>query len=113
MAMMISKDTMSGVVDLLNPGLRGDMAYKGQRVKSAELWVDPVEDSIQLGVVHVLFTRQEILDRSYVKSFRSRVAEAILATSMPNGRQLVVDRRSFLARAARVRKNKPKKVLGA
>jgi hypothetical protein len=109
MAMANSTDSWEAVRALLTPGLCGFRQYAGPRVVDATLWTDYAEDNIKLRVTHLLFTRNEIDDGSYKANFRLRVAEAMLANAPKDGRRVLVERRSFLARAARVRKAKPRK----
>lgn len=108
---LVSGNKLTSTQCLLEPAIREAMAYAGKNVKNASLFVDFSEDDINLRVTHRLFSRSEIDDGSFKLSFRSRVARALQADQMPNGRHLVVERRSFLARAARIRKSKPKKVM--
>lgn len=101
--------SMGAMRDLLLPALRAAKAYAGRNVKEVDLFIDHVEDTLDLAVRHKLFSRQEIEDGSFKLSFRSRVEAAMLSAEVPNGRRLTVERRSFLARGARIRKAKPKK----
>lgn len=96
--------------DLLMPALSSLRTYAAPSVKHVEIGQNFLEDTIELSVIYTLFTRHELEDGSYKLNFKNRIGKMLLSDSMPNGRALVVERRSFLARAARVRKNKPKKI---
>lgn len=94
---------------ILLPALREAQQYAANRVKHLDISANDADNTIDLHVTHTLFNHHELDDGSFKQSFRSRVAAAIGADHMPNGRQLTVERRSFLARAARIRKAKPMK----
>lgn len=96
--------------DLLLPALHGLMKWAGSTVRDVSLEKNFTEDAIDLVVRHRLFTRRDVDDGTYKANFRGRVAKMICADQMPNGRALVVERRSFLARAAKIRKTKPRKI---
>ena len=101
---------LSATSDLLQPAILGMMAYAGPRVKQCAIQANFAEDSIDLVVRHTLFTRDEIQDRAFIANCRGRLEEALLANAPKDGRRITVERRSFLARAARIRKAKPRKV---
>ena len=100
-------------VSLLSPALQEMMEHAGSDVKRMSVQANYADDDLELAVVHRLFSRHELLDNvhTHTGAFRGRVARAILAEEMPNGRRLVIERRAFLARTARVRKSKPKKLV--
>lgn len=107
---MSAKDTLEGACHVLTPALRELVNYAPPSVRLAELQTNYVDGRLDLCVVHRLFEWHELADSNWKLSFRSRAAKALGAENVPNGRQLVVERRSFLARAARVKKAKPRKV---
>ncbi len=109
MAMLAFNRPLGAVRDLIIPGLWSIRAWADPSIKEVDIRTNLAEDTIELAVVHTLFTRNEIDDGSFKQSFRGRLERALLADGVPNGRQLTVERRSFLARAARIRKAKPMK----
>ena len=96
--------------DLLLPGLWGMRSYAGPRVKECDIQINFVEDCLDLVVRHTFFTHHELQDGSFKAKCRSRLEEALLANAPKDGRRITVERRSFLARAAHIRKAKPRKV---
>ena len=96
--------------DLLQPALWDMKGWAGPRVKECDIQTNYAEDCIDLVVRHTLFTREEIQDGSYKANCRLRMEAALLANAPKDGLRATVERRSFLARAAKIRKSKPKKV---
>ena len=109
-ALVQEKFPLSSGRDLLLPALWAVRQRAGPRVKECDIQVNLADDSIDLFVRHTLFTRSELEDGSFKANFRGRTEEALLANAPKTGQRITVERRSFLARAARIRKSKPKKV---
>ncbi len=110
MSQTLPMNVLENVRGVLLPGVFQLVGESG--VRSADIFVDHVEDCLILGVSHRLVTRCEIDDGTWKRVFYPRAAADFGLPRRPSGELLVADRKSLSARAAAAAKGKPRRKPG-
>lgn len=112
MVMATNGGLLSNVRDLLLPGVYMAAAHGhvGRDVKTADLSIDYLHDTIDLHVCHRLVTRREIDDQSYKRNVADKIKRALLWAE-PTAKDLRVERRRLHWRGETARKGKPRKII--
>ena len=106
--MITNNLNMAVIADMLLPGLYDLQGCGHPLIKSTRLWVNHVNDDLELGVIYKLFDRHDLETGNYKRLFRPRLSD-ILQINDNTPKQLRAERRRMLGRGNEARKAKAKK----